>query len=151
MSLNRTLDGLSNDDARRKGFRIPVREYTQILSVYLRRQRLRILLLGALIAAGILLKLINPQIVRQFLDSAASSAPLTVLHRYAGAFLGIAILIRIIRALRNYIGRVIAWKSTNALRSDLVAHVLSLDMPYHTKHPSGELIGSMKNLYSRYM
>ena len=40
----------------------------------------------------------------------------------------------------SYVGLNVAWKATNALRSDLTRHCLRLDMPFHKTHTPGEMI-----------
>ena len=40
----------------------------------------------------------------------------------------------------TYVAENVSWAATNALRADLVAHLLRLDASFHTAHTPGELI-----------
>ena len=51
---------------------IPVRSYWNLLSAYLRRQRARTIVLAVLLFMGIGLQVLNPQIIRTFIDRATS-------------------------------------------------------------------------------
>ena len=59
---------------------IPLRQYWLLLVRYLRPQWLRALTLAILLLAGIGLQLINPQIVRLFIDTAQSPFLMTAEH-----------------------------------------------------------------------
>ena len=48
---------------------LPLAEYRALLGTYLRPQRGRVALLAALLVAGVALQLINPQIIRYFIDA----------------------------------------------------------------------------------
>jgi len=71
---------------------IPLRDYWSLLARYLRAQRGKTLLLALLLFSSIGLQLVNPQIVRRFLDAVQSGSPLTSLLWLALLFLGVALL-----------------------------------------------------------
>ena len=119
---------------------IPLREYSALLGKYLKPQRLRVLLLAFLLFAGIGLQLINPQIVRYFIDTASTKADLGSLVWAALAFLGIALATQVVRVIATYVGENVGWTATNMLRVDLALHCLHLDMPFHKTHTPGEMI-----------
>ncbi len=50
--------------------KVPLRQYGQILGVYLKPQRGKVCMLAVLVLSGIGLQLLNPQIVRYFIDTA---------------------------------------------------------------------------------
>ena len=50
--------------------KIPLREFGAILGTYLRPQRGKVLLLSALVLGSTGLQLVNPQIIRYFIDTA---------------------------------------------------------------------------------
>ncbi len=52
----------------------------------------------------------------------------------------------------------VSWDATNALRIDLVSHLLRLDTSFHTRHTPGELIervdgdvGTLARFFSRFV
>ncbi len=51
---------------------IPFNQYWQLLARYLRPRRWRMLALAVLLVSSIALELVNPQITRYFIDTAAS-------------------------------------------------------------------------------
>jgi ATP-binding cassette, subfamily B, bacterial len=114
--------------------------HRQLLGVYLGPQRLRVVGLALLLFSGIGLQLLNPQIIRYFIDTAQAAGPLGNLMLAAGAYLLVGLLARLLNLATTYSGLNVAWAATNALRADLVSHLLRLDMPFHKTHTPGELI-----------
>lgn len=96
--------------------------------------------LAALLFSQIGLQLVNPQIMRGFIDDAQAGSPLGSLIAAAGAFLGIALLIQVMSVLATYVGERVGWTATNSLRSHLTSHCLHLDMSFHNSHTPGEMI-----------
>ena len=82
----------------------------------------------------------NPQIVRQFIDAARSGAEITTLTHVALLFLAVALLGQALYAAVSYVTVDVGWTATNALRENLVAHCLQLDLAFHTAHLPGEMI-----------
>ncbi len=119
---------------------LPLRAYWDLLSQYIRPQRGRFLALALLLLSSIALQVVNPQIMRGFIDAALAGAPLAQLVGAALAFLGIALLQQAFAVGVVYLSETVAWHATNALRSDLARHVLHLDMQFHNAHTPGELI-----------
>jgi ATP-binding cassette subfamily B protein len=93
-----------------------------------------------LLFVSIGLQLINPQVIRAFIDATQADGPLSTLLLAAGAFLVLAVSQRIIAFFSIYIAENVGWSATNALREDLTLHCLRLDMPFHKTHTPGELI-----------
>ncbi len=116
------------------------RLYGHLLVRYLRPQGRRVTLLGLLILGSISLQLINPQLVRRFLDAAEMGRTLDELVTTAVLFTGIALVAQLIMLAGTYIGEIVAWTATNDLRADLALHCLKLDMSFHKTHKPGELI-----------
>lgn len=56
--------------------KIPVRQYWALLSQYLKAQKGSVLLLALLLLAHIGLQLLNPQILRYFIDAAVAGRAL---------------------------------------------------------------------------
>lgn len=118
----------------------PLAGRRKLLGAYLKPQKKRGALLAALLLAGIGLQLLNPQIIRHFIDTAQAGGPAAALALAAVAYLGIGLLSRGLALGSFYTGQQVAWTATNALRADLAGHVLRLDMPFHKTHTPGELI-----------
>ena len=108
--------------------------------VYLRPQRRRVLLLGGLLLVGLSLSLLNPRIMQSFIDRAVQGDPLQVLWGLGAIFLAVAIATQILSVLEAYVAQNIAMIVTNRLRSDLTRHCLSLDMSFHNARTPGEMI-----------
>ena len=119
---------------------IPLRPYWALLARYLRPQRPRVALLAVLLLVTIGLELLNPQIVRYFLDTATAGGALETLLLAAGVFMAGALLTGALSVGATYLGENVAWTATNALRLDLAAHCLRLDLSFHKARTPGELI-----------
>jgi ATP-binding cassette subfamily B protein len=119
---------------------VPLKQYRTLLADYLRPQKGSAALLATLLLGGIGLQLINPQIVRYFLDTAETGNGLDRLFGAAALFMGVAIVSQLVRIAATYVGENVAWTATNMLRADLTLHCLKLDMPFHKKYKPGELI-----------
>ncbi len=120
--------------------KLPLRQYWLLLSDYLRPQRWRVALLAGLLFSTIGLQLLNPQVLRSFIDTATSGGSLETLLGVSGLFIGMALVSQLIAVLTTYTSENVGWTATNALRNDLAAHCLRLDMPFHNLHTPGELI-----------
>jgi ATP-binding cassette subfamily B protein len=110
------------------------------LGKYLSPQRRRVMGLSGLILLSIGLQLINPQVIRYFLDTAGSGGPRRSLLLAAAAFITFALLRQAIDLLSIYINQLVSWSATNRLRADLARHCLKLDLSFHKRHTPGELI-----------
>jgi ATP-binding cassette subfamily B protein len=119
---------------------VALKRYWTLLVRYLRPQWPRMALLGALILAQIGLQLLNPQIVRAFIDGALAGHPPGELTRSALLFLAVAVAGQGLSIAVVYLGQTVAWTATNGLRRDLALHCLQLDMSFHKTHTPGELI-----------
>ena len=120
---------------------LPLKRYADLLYDYLRPQWRKVTLLAVLLLGSIGLRIINPQIIRYFLDTAidgnASDDGLVVA---AIAFLGISVLIQGMSVAATYFGEDVGWTATNNLRADLALHCLRLDMKFHNEKTPGEMI-----------
>ena len=116
------------------------RQYRELLSRYLKPQIGWVILMATILLAGIAIKLINPQVLRYFLDSAQAGGASRSLRMAAGLFLTFAILQQVMELATRYTAARVGWSSTNRLRADLAVHILRLDMPFHKSRTPGELI-----------
>src|SRR5258706_5733994 len=119
---------------------IPLRRYWSLLVAYLRPQRHQVAGLALLLIGGIALQLANPQILRAFIDSAVAGGAPEALTMLALLFIGVALLAQVISIVATYLGEKVSWTATNALRADLAAHCLRLDLSFHKARTPGELI-----------
>ncbi|MBK9711811.1 MAG: ABC transporter ATP-binding protein [Kouleothrix sp.] len=119
---------------------IRIAGHRNLLVEYLRPQRLKVALLSVLLLGGIGLELLNPQILRSFIDSAATGGAIELLIRSALLFIGVALVQQLVTVAATYVSNSVGWTATNALRADLLAHCLGLDMAFHKARTPGELI-----------
>jgi ATP-binding cassette subfamily B protein len=118
---------------------IPIGSSLSLLWRYLLPHKRKMAWLFALLFTNIGLQLVNPQILRRFIDSAAQPAAGELIG-IAALFAGTAVLGNIASGLAAYVGEDVAWSATNALRADLARHTLGLDMSFHKAHTAGEMI-----------
>ncbi|MDF2644827.1 MAG: helicase [Paenibacillus sp.] len=115
-------------------------QYAELLSRYLFPQKGTLIILTMLLFASIGLQLINPQIIRYFIDTAQTQGAMQPLITAAIMFIGFALVQQLVSVIATYFSENVGWKTTNKLRVDLAAHCLSLDMSFHKSHTSGSLI-----------
>ena len=111
-----------------------LQSYQVLFAKYLRPQWSWVLLLTVLILGSITIQLVNPQIMRGFIDTAQAGGSSEVLLRAALLFLVLALVQQIVSVLAAYVSENVAWTATNALRADLAEHCLRLDMSFHNAH-----------------
>lgn len=133
------------------------RAFGSILLRYLAPLRGRVILMAALLLAAIAAQLINPQVIRYFLDTAETGGGPDRLLVAAALFIAFAILEQVLGLGASYTSLDVGWLATNRLRTDLALHCLRLDMPFHKQHTPGELIeriegdvNSLANFFSQF-
>ncbi len=134
------MGDLTLHDSMRSPASPSLRQYRELLSHYLKPQIKWVILMAIVLLAGIAIKLINPQVLRYFLDTSQSGGASGSLTMAAGLFLMFAILQELMSLVTQYITAVVGWSSTNRLRADLALHILRLDMSFHKLRTPGELI-----------
>lgn len=121
--------------------KIPTQSYRQLLIHYLKPHWRGLLLLELILLASIALRLLNPQVLRYFIDTAlAGGAPHATLTLTALAYIGIALATQGLTIALTYLGEKIGWSTTNAMRAGLMRHCLHLDMTFHKSHTPGTFI-----------
>ncbi len=120
--------------------RVPVRQYGVLLLKYLRQQKGLVALASVLILTNVGLQLVNPQIMRYFIDEAVAGSMLSTLVGAALVFIAVALVQQVVGVVATYTSGQVGWNATNALRSDLARHALSLDMPFHNSNTPGAMI-----------
>ncbi|WP_282942557.1 ABC transporter ATP-binding protein [Paenibacillus sp. RC67] len=125
---------------------------------YLIPVKLRMIALLGLLLITIALQLIHPQIIRQFIDTAAEQGAVVSLLSLAGIYLAIAVCIQLITVTVSFLSNDVAWRATNQLRADILKHCLRLDMRFHNSKTPGEMIEridgdvtSMSNFFAMFV
>ena len=120
--------------------KIPLKQYWDLLVDYLRPQWRMAVLLALLLFTGIGLQLVNPQIMRSFIDAAKAGTGVDTLWRLALLFIGVALAQQVTSVIATYVSENVGWTATNALRADVAEHCLYLDMSFHNARTPGEMI-----------
>lgn len=119
---------------------IPVRAYFKLFTGYLRPHRRKAILLALVLGGTIALQLVNPQLIRLFIDGAIEGTSVASLVPLALAFMVIAAVHQVLMVWATYLAEQIGWSATNQLRADLTDHILHLDMGFHKSTSPGALI-----------
>lgn len=115
--------------------------YRGLLVTYLKPQWRPALLMTLLLLLGIGLQLANPQLLRSFIDMLANDhADASGLLTLGLLFILLALATQALSVWTTYLSENLAWTATNQLRTDLMAHCLSLEQAFHKVHTAGELI-----------
>ncbi|MFN8515173.1 MAG: ABC transporter ATP-binding protein, partial [Chloroflexia bacterium] len=132
---------MSNSEvtARSHPFRA-LRRYWRLLARYLRPQWPLMLLLAAILVATIAVQIVAPLLTSRFIDRATSGGLLRDLVILALLTMALAVVGQVVAVAETYVAENVSWVATNALRADLLDHLLHLDASYHTAHTPGELI-----------
>jgi ATP-binding cassette, subfamily B, bacterial len=130
----------ANQPVKQPAVQIPVRQYFKLLEQYLKPQRLNVVLMAFCILAGVGLSLVNPQIVRFFIDTAQRKGDSSKLLRAALLFIVTSFVQQALNVLATYFSTKVGWTATNALRANLAEHCLKLDLSFHKARTPGELI-----------
>ncbi|MDV3426890.1 MAG: ABC transporter ATP-binding protein/permease [Bacillota bacterium] len=120
--------------------KVPIKNYYKLLSKYLKPYRLKVAILSFSVLFNVLLLLVNPQIIRKFIDTITEKQDMSQLYKLAVIFFVFAVLQQLFVIFITYLSNSIGWSATNTLRKDLVQHCLNLDMSFHKRFKSGELI-----------
>jgi ATP-binding cassette, subfamily B, bacterial len=120
--------------------KIPFKNYLKIFSKYLKPYRLKVAILFFSVLLNVLLLLVNPQIIREFIDTITRKQGMNELYKLAIIFFIFAFVQQLLVIFITYLSNKIGWEATNTLRKDLVKHCLNLDMSFHKRFKPGELI-----------
>ncbi len=107
---------------------------------YLSPQWGQVLALAIALGGSIVLQVLNPQILRYFIDTAMAGGPQTILVWLALGFMAIAVVRQGLEIIATYFSETVAWNATNNLRLNLARHTLNLDLTFHKSHSPGELV-----------
>lgn len=117
-----------------------LRRYWGLLSHYLRSEWRRMVLLGLILCVLIAAQVITPLLASRFIDQATSGGAMNGLIVLALLTMVVALLVQGVSVAETFLAENVAWTATNALRADLLAHLLRLDASFHNAHTPGELI-----------
>ncbi|WDF52841.1 ABC transporter ATP-binding protein [Paenibacillus sp. KACC 21273] len=138
--------------------KIPLKEYWSLLSPYFKPMKWRFMLLGIILLCFIGLQVLNPFILRFFVDNVTSGQVTKSVYLAAILFMVVALLQQGLNLLVIYLGEILGWKATNELRLKLVKHYLSLDMKHHKSFTPGEMIeradtdiNTLQNFFSHFV
>jgi len=137
---------------------LPIKRYLALLVTYLKPQWGRTLLMGVLLLVNVGLQLLGPQMVRFFIDTVIARGPSSILALYALLLLAITLVDEGVSVATTYLSESVAWTATNQMRTDLLAHCLSLDMGFHKARTAGEMIeridgdvDALSNFFSQFV
>ncbi|HEX8996346.1 MAG TPA: ABC transporter ATP-binding protein [Ktedonobacterales bacterium] len=114
--------------------------YWTLLARYLLPLWPRMAALAVTLSVAIAVQVVGPLVASQFIDQATAGGPLRTLTTLALLTMGLAVVGQGVAVAETYVAENVSWLATNALRADLLAHLLRLDASYHTDHTPGELI-----------
>ncbi|MBQ4900376.1 ABC transporter ATP-binding protein [Paenibacillus sp. Marseille-P2973] len=147
-----------NENNKRRTRTKSLGHYREMLGRYVFTQRRLLIWLAVLLLVSIALQLVNPQVIRYFIDTAQGEGSLNALYYAAAIFIGFSLIQQVISVCAAYYSENLGWTTTNRLRADLVEHCLSLDMTFHKSNTSGTLIervdgdvNALANFFSSFM
>ncbi|MYR61767.1 ABC transporter ATP-binding protein, partial [Streptomyces sp. SID625] len=117
----------------------PLRQLSLLIR-YLRGERPAVLLLAVLVPLGVVLQLAAPYLLRRFVDSALTQRPAQALFTVSLWYLAAAVALLAATIGADALASRLAWRATNRLRADLVAHTLRRSARFYQRHPPGELV-----------
>ena len=114
--------------------------YWRLLAHYLRPQWPQMALLAVILCGTIAMQVVAPLVASRFIDRATTGGNLDELLFLALLTMGLALAGQALAVAETYVAENVSWAATNALRADLLAHLLRLEATFHTAHTPGELI-----------
>src|SRR6266545_1960012 len=98
--------------------------YWRLLARYLRPQLLRMGLLAVILCGTIAVQVVTPLVASRFIDQATTEGALGELIFLALLTMGLALAGQGMAVAETYVAEHVSWAATNALRADLLAHLL---------------------------
>jgi ATP-binding cassette, subfamily B, bacterial len=117
-----------------------LQRYWRLLARYLRPHWPWMAMLAAILFASIAAQVAAPILAGRFVDLAVGGGEMSDLIRLALLTMALALIGQALAIAQTYVAENVSWSATNALRTDLLAHLLRLDAPFFTAHTPGELI-----------
>src|SRR5437762_13660943 len=107
-----------------KGMQMGLADWWQLVQAYLRPYRRRVVVLAVALFTSIALQLATPQLVRLFIDRAASPQAARSLGILAGLYMAAVVVQQAFRIAAAWPGELLGWLTANDLRAGLMAHCL---------------------------
>jgi ATP-binding cassette subfamily B protein len=120
-----------------------------LLARYTRPYWRQAVLVALLLGLSILLRLLAPQVVRSFVDTALVGGALQAVGPAVALYATLAVAQQLVTVGVTYLTEDLGWSATNRLRADLALHCLRLDLRFHHQHTPGELIERVDGDVSR--
>lgn len=117
--------------------------FSSFLMKYLKGQKKAIILLAIFFIGNILLQIFSPQVLSYFIDSAESGKTLEYIIMIVLIYMITIVMTMAGSVCESYYAKSFGWKITNIFRKDVMAHFLKIDMEYHEKWTSGEMIARL--------
>jgi len=118
--------------------RLTLSQYRTLLTTYLAPQWQHLIVLAALLFGGTALQILSPQILRYFIDAAQRGSSDRLLFSAGALFMAAALLQQVLSVADSTTSQRVGWSATNALREDLMGHMLRLPMSFVN---AGEEVG----------
>lgn len=106
-------------------------------------------MVALLLGTSITLRLLGPQVVRYFVDTAFVDGALQAVGPAVALYAALALGQQAAAVAVTYLTEDLGWAATNRLRTDLALHCLRLDLTFHYRHTPGELIERVDGDVSR--
>ena len=112
-----------------------------LLKKYLKPYIGQVLILAFFLVLYNAIQILNPQVIRYYIDAVFEpTLNVRTLVYAALLYIGMNLILRAIMILNGYLSNNLAWLTTNDLRIDTTRHCINLDMTFHNKHKTGEMI-----------
>ena len=98
------------------------------------------MLLALVLITSVSIQLILPQILGDFIDAVIVKDSNQQLINIAMIYIGLSIILQMIKILYTYTSQNIGWTATNELRENLIEHCVNLDMTFHKSQQVGQLV-----------
>ncbi len=118
-----------------------VKEITSLLQKYLSPYVKQVIFLAVILISYNALQVLFPQILRIYVEAvSAPSLDVKVLLYSSIIYIGMSVIFRALYILLQKISQELAWATTNNLRIDMTRHCINLDMTFHNRKKTGDMI-----------
>ncbi len=135
---------------------VPLVKYFSLLRTYLKPYKTQTILLSITMVTSIVISIVNPQIIKFYIDSIKGKTEIQTLQQAAILYIGLAVVQQTIGIASVFLSQKVSWGSTNLLRSEVLTHAMNLDMTFHNQYKPGDLIervdgdvNALSNFFSR--
>lgn len=112
-----------------------------LLKKYMNPYLPQVMLLAVLLLILSGIDILNPQIIRYYIEAVNEPVLNTRLILIASiVYIIVNLIHRVLFVIIRWISQNLAWSTTNDLRIDLTRHCINLDMKFHNQRKTGEMI-----------